>query len=129
MFFLNRFSVCLNLLVLLFLVTLCLIVAVKSWIEWIPINNRNYLLHLSLTLEFSIFSEAYINAVEHLWSSFHCENSVIVDACLGSKYASAFWRLLTRFLSLKYVISVISKSVISLKYFCSFNSLNMLSNI
>ena len=39
--FLNRFPVCFNLFVLLFLVTPCLIGAVQSRIEWIPIKKMH----------------------------------------------------------------------------------------
>ena len=50
---------------------------------------------------------------------------------LGSKYVSAFtWRLLTRFVSLKFLRYIrLLKSVISLKYFTSFNSSKILLNI
>ena len=41
MFFLKRFLVCFNLFVLLFLVTSCLIVAVQSCMEWIPILKKH----------------------------------------------------------------------------------------
>ena len=40
MFFLNRFPVCLNLFVFLFLVTPCLVVAVQPSMEWIPIKKK-----------------------------------------------------------------------------------------
>ena len=39
-FFLNIFSVCLNLFVILFLVTPCLVVAVRPCMEWIPILKK-----------------------------------------------------------------------------------------
>ena len=73
-------------------------------------KNRDDLHQLSFTLKISIFSEAYIN------------NPSIVDARLGSKYASHFWRIFKSF------ISWLLKSVISLKYFASYNSSNLLLN-
>ena len=39
-FFLNRFPVCFNLFVLLFLVSPCLVVAVQPCIVWIPIKKK-----------------------------------------------------------------------------------------
>ena len=61
--------------------------------------------------KFQYFLRPLYNPVRHLWWSFHCKNSKplsiftktsIIDACLGSKHASAFWRLFKRFISLKY---------------------------
>ena len=40
--FLNRFPVCFNLFALLFLVTPCLVVAVQSCMQWIPILKRTF---------------------------------------------------------------------------------------
>ena len=40
-FFLDRFPVCLNIFVFLFLVTPCLVVAVQPCIEWIPIKKNS----------------------------------------------------------------------------------------
>ena len=40
-FFLNRFPVCFNLFVLLFLVTSCLVVAVQPCMEWISIKKSS----------------------------------------------------------------------------------------
>ena len=40
MFFLKRFPVCFNIVVLLFLVTPCLAVAVQFCMEWIPIKKK-----------------------------------------------------------------------------------------
>ena len=40
-FFLNRFPVCFNLFVFLFLVTPCIVVAVQFFLKWIPIKKRN----------------------------------------------------------------------------------------
>ena len=40
-FFLSRFPVFFNLYVLLFLVTPCLVVAIQSCMEWIPIKTKN----------------------------------------------------------------------------------------
>ena len=57
------------------------------------------------------FFQRPINPVEHLWWSFYCKNSKplsiftkksIIDACSGSKNASALWRFFKRFISLKY---------------------------
>ena len=64
--------------------------------------------------KFQYFRRPIYNPVEHLWGSFYFKNSnlltysqksSIVDACLGSKYASAFWRLFKRFISVKYFTS------------------------
>ena len=64
--------------------------------------------------KFQYFWRPICNPVEHLLWSFYCENSKplsiftkisIKDARLGSKYASAFWKLLKRFVTLKYFIS------------------------
>ena len=66
-------------------------------------NNRDDLLHLRFTLK--------IWKSEDLWWSLYCENkkplkvylqkSSTVDACMGSKYTSAFWRLFKCFTFLK----------------------------
>ena len=42
MFFLNRFPVCFNLFVFLFLVTSCLVVAAQPCMEWIPIKKKSF---------------------------------------------------------------------------------------
>ena len=39
-FFLNRFPLCFNLFVLLFLVTVCLVVAIQPCMEWNPIKKK-----------------------------------------------------------------------------------------
>ena len=61
--------------------------------------------------KFQYFQRPVYNSVEYLWRSFYCKNSKlfsiftkssILDARLGSKYVSAFRRLLKRFISLKY---------------------------
>ena len=60
----------------------------------------------------SLYSQRPVyNPLEHLRWSFYCENikplsikkqkSSIVDACMGSKYTSAFWRLFKCFIFLK----------------------------
>ena len=55
----------------------------------------------------------------------YLQKSSIVDARLGSKYASAFWRLLEHFISFKYFTLLRPfEFVISLQYFTSFNSSN-----
>ena len=105
---------------------------VKSTSNVMRCNNRDDLHQLSFTLKISIFSEAYINnPVEHLWWGLYYGNSKplsvftkssIVDARLGSKYVSHFWRIFKSF------ISWLLKSVISLKYFASYNSSNLLLN-
>ena len=60
--------------------------------------------------KFQYFRRSIYNPVEHLWWSFYCKNSEplsiftkssIIDACLGSKYTFAFWRLFKHFISLK----------------------------
>ena len=53
-FFLNRFPVCFNVFVLLFLVTLCLIVAVQPCMEWIPIKKK------SIYFTFYLFAASYV---------------------------------------------------------------------
>ena len=66
--------------------------------------------NLASPWKFQYFRRPIYNPVEHLWWSFNCKNSTslnilkcsIIDACFGSKYASAFWRLFKRFISLKY---------------------------
>ena len=73
-------------------------------------NNGNVLLHLSFTLKIFIFSVAYIKSSRQLWRNFYCKNNKpssiftksSIDHCLGTKYASAFWRLFKRFISLKH---------------------------
>ena len=84
--------------------------------------------------KFQYFRRPIYNRVKHLWCSFYCENSKplsifskknsIAVARFRSKYTSAFWR----FSKLFYIIRLL-KSVISLKYFTSFDSSNMLLNI
>ena len=56
-FFLNRFLVCFNLFVLLFVVTPSLVVAVQLCMEWITINDNKEVLYLNLNLDpfFSYF--------------------------------------------------------------------------
>ena len=60
---------------------------------------------------FQYFRRPVYNPVEHLWWSFYCNNSKLLSiftkklhhrCLLGSKHASAFWRLFKRFSSLKY---------------------------
>ena len=51
-FFLNRFPVCCNLLVALFLVTTCLVVAVQPCMELIPIKKKNNLKYLKKHFSF-----------------------------------------------------------------------------
>ena len=66
--------------------------------------------NLASLWKFQYFRRPIYNPVEHLWWSFNCKNSTslnilkcsIIDACFGSKYASAFWRLFKRFISLNY---------------------------
>ena len=64
--------------------------------------------------KFLYFWRPIYNPVEHLLWSFYSKNSKplsiftkisIIDARLGSKYASAFWKLLKRFITLKYFLS------------------------
>ena len=58
----------------------------------------------------------------------YSQKSSILDACLSSKYASAFLKTLqTLYFFLHY--KALKESVFSLKYFTSFNSSNMLLNI
>ena len=68
-------------------------------------------LHLSIYLSLFIHTYIYICIpVKHLWWSFYCEYSKplslftkkLVDSRLGFKFASAFWRLIKRVISLKY---------------------------
>ena len=61
-------------------------------------NSRDDLPHFSFTSK--IYDGAFIaKIVSH---QVYSQKSSIVDACLGSKYALAFWRLLKRFISFKY---------------------------
>ena len=55
-------------------------------------NNRDDLLQLSFTLKISIFSEVFDGAfiVKIVSRLEYSLKSSIIDACLGSKYASAF---------------------------------------
>ena len=75
-------------------------------------NNRDDLLHPSFThfenfiifgglTQSNIYDETFIAKIGSRWV--YSKNSSIVDARLGSKYASAFWRLFKRFISLKYL--------------------------
>ena len=50
-FFLNRFPVCLNLFLFLFLVTPCLVVAVQPCMEWIPIKKKKTTVKLNSLLK------------------------------------------------------------------------------
>ena len=47
-FFLNRFPVCCNLFVLVFLLTPCLVVTVQPCMEWVPIKKNCLILRLYL---------------------------------------------------------------------------------
>ena len=67
--------------------------------------------NLATLWKFQYFQTPIYNPLEHLWWSCYCKNSEPLsmftkelhhNACLGSKYASAFWRLFKRFISLKY---------------------------
>ena len=60
---------------------------------------------------FQYFRRPVYNPVEHLWWSFYCNNSKLLSiftkklhhrCLLGSKHASAFWRLFKRFSSFKF---------------------------
>ena len=51
MFFLNRFPVCSNLFVLLFLVTPCPVVAVQPCMEWIPMKKKSTVLSQQLNVK------------------------------------------------------------------------------
>ena len=57
---LKRFLVCFNLFLLLFRVTPCLVAALQSCMEWIPIKKRE-----------KVLSHGYNNScsIEHLWTS------------------------------------------------------------
>ena len=98
------------------------------------------LFQLSFTLKSSVLSKAYMTQM-NIYGAFIAKivsrevyswKRSILDTCLGPKYASYFWRLL--FLKTLYFFKVfytarLLKSVISFKYFTSFNSLIVLLNI
>ena len=88
-FFLNRFLVCCNIFVLLFLVTSCLVVAVQPCMEWIPMFflmfycqssiseacSSKWLLNLSCLQHKIIFQ---IFCINHYWTKWaHCESKVL----------------------------------------------------
>ena len=71
-------------------------------------------LNLASLWKFQYFWRPIYNSLEYLWWNVYCENrkslniitkSFIIGACFGCKYASAFWRLFKRFISLKYFTS------------------------
>ena len=68
---------------------------------------------LTWVWKFQYFRRPLYNPVKHLRWRFYCENSKslsiftkssIADARLGSKYTSAFWRLIKRLASLNYYL-------------------------
>ena len=63
------------------------------------LENFNFFGGLYIT-QSNIYDEAFIAKI--VSRQVYSQKGSIVDACLGSKYASAFWRLFKRFISLKY---------------------------
>ena len=81
------------------------------------------MLDLSFVLQISLFSEASLEpSLVSMMEFIFCENNklltiftkkLIIDARLGSKYACAFtWRLSKPFISLKYFTSVNSSDIL-----------------
>ena len=118
----------------------------RSWILALKVSNKQETLRVvTITIicstitslwKFQYFLWPICNQVWHLWWSFYCKNSkllsiftksYIVDARLGSEYASVFtWRPFKSFISLKFLRIRPLKHVTSLKYFTSLNSSSML---
>ena len=102
--------------------TLRVVTIAMIWFTLLHFENFNISGGLHVT-QLNIYDGAFIViTVSHKGYS---QKNSIVDIILGSKYVSAFWRLFKQFI---YSIRLL-KSVISLKYFTSFNSSNMLLNI
>ena len=114
MFFVNRFLVCFNLFVLLFLVIPCLVRAVQPCMEWSPIKKNIPLIWCNIVSTgwsdqaLKILHSGlnrFINSFEFVFFK-----KVFVTSITFSRF-HAFFHLLTRFFLLVYFVSIWHRKV------------------